>query len=66
MTLEIDDSNCVVYRYKAFRFLLSDGSVIDVTAISDSSDVRAAVLKKFALTGQTIVGVAKSERDIDV
>jgi hypothetical protein len=33
-----------VYVWKRYRFLMSDGSTVDVTATRDDSDLRAAVL----------------------
>jgi hypothetical protein len=36
------------YRMRVYRFLLSDGQVVDVTAAPLDSDLRQAVLAKFA------------------
>jgi hypothetical protein len=58
--LEYGDNGVAIATYpvKRFRFLLNDGSTLDVTgAVRDDSDLREAVLK---LTGaERIEGVAR-------
>jgi RNase P/RNase MRP subunit p29 len=46
LVLEPQDDGAykVAYEWKTFRFLLNDGSTIDVRAIRDDGDLRAAVL----------------------
>lgn len=39
-----DDGAIAGYGWKVYRFLLSDGRILDVTAIQDDSDLRGAVL----------------------
>lgn len=39
-----DDGAIAGYGWKVFRYLLSDGRTFDVTAITDDSDLRGAVL----------------------
>lgn len=34
----------VYYEFHRYRFLLSDGTVVEVNAIADGSDLRAALL----------------------
>jgi hypothetical protein len=48
------------HRMRVYRFLLSDGQVVDVTAAHVDSDLRQAVLAKFADGGLpvTIEGVS--------
>jgi hypothetical protein len=40
-----DDGAIAGYPWKVYRFLLSDGRTLDVTAIRDDSDLRGAVLE---------------------
>lgn len=44
------------YGWKVYRFLLDDGSTLDVIAIRDDSDLRAAVLEH--TKAERIAGVA--------
>jgi len=44
------------YHWKVFRFLLRDGSVLDVTPMNDDSDLRKAVLEH--TKSEQIMGVA--------
>lgn len=46
----------VVPVYRRYRFLMSDGTTVDVLAWSDDSDVRGEVVKA---TGLDIKGVAE-------
>ena len=47
-----DGSLLATYTWKQFRFMLSDGTTVDVLAVRDDSDLRAAVL---AHTGATAI-----------
>ena len=40
----VEGAYMAMYKRKIHRFLLSDGSCVDVVAIRDDSDLRAAVL----------------------
>lgn len=51
------------YRMKLYRFLLSDGTVLDVSAIRDDSDLRAAVLARFAAKDVSIAGMTRLAMD---
>lgn len=54
-TTERDGSFKATYTWRRYRFLMSDGSTVDVQAVRDDSDLRAAVL---AATGvEAIAGV---------
>lgn len=41
---DIDGVVTAVYHWQTYRFLMSDGSTIDVRAVRDDSDLRGAVL----------------------
>jgi hypothetical protein len=58
-----DGGHLARYSMGLYRYLLSDGQVVDVTAIQDSSDLQAAVLHHFTseASGVTIEGVVKVE-----
>jgi len=52
-----DNGAIASYQWKVYRFLLDDGSTLDVTAIQDDSDLRGQVL---AFTkAKKIEGVAR-------
>jgi hypothetical protein len=53
--LTISDDGRVVYRYHTFRFLLSDGRVLDVYAIHDDSNLRGAVLDHIRKPGVEVM-----------
>lgn len=59
VTIE-DAGGRLVARYPVhtYRFLLSDGQVVDVEAAHNDSDLSRAVVDRFAGPGVTIVGVA--------
>lgn len=44
------------YNWHLYRFLMSDGRTVDITAVRDDSDLRAAVLA--ATNANAICGVA--------
>lgn len=50
------DGFLAAYEWRTFRFLLSDGRVVDVEAIWDDSNLRDAVRK--AMEAERIEGVA--------
>jgi hypothetical protein len=46
VTLESFEGGAIArYQWKTYRFLLDDGSTLDVQAIQDDSDLRGAVLE---------------------
>ena len=52
---EGDEYHTAVYAWHVFRFLMDDGSVVDVKGIQDTSTLREAVLKLFP-KGSRIAG----------
>jgi hypothetical protein len=45
--VEVDGTYVVEYKWRTYRFMFSDGRVVDVIGINDNSDVRGEALKFF-------------------
>lgn len=66
--IETDADGRSVARYPlyVYRFLLSDGALVDVTAVRDDSELRGAVIKTFGADAALAVkGVVRLESETD-
>lgn len=74
--VEIDGTYIVEYKWRTYRFMFSDGRVVDVIGVNDNSDVRGQALKYFkaeriegscrlVLEAQPVVTLGKPEEVVD-